>query len=378
MQVVVSLRQLSTYADRFHVFLELSNHVERLFLITEHVDEASRAFAQNFPRFEFVEIELKRYAKESTAWLVRHVVESATPTIVHSTFGPLVQFFEMYAPVPDRTFRLVHSQYTANHDWFSDVRLTDYPMSFNYLGQRVKSFWQDRRMAWNVDGLLVMCPGHRGPVAAAHGLPLSKVFEMSSEVNSDFYGAKDLVRTTSRRIVFAGACYKNKGLDLILDALPAVFKAFPDLEVDLYGNAVKRQTSWLMDALLKVSACGVVKMKGRVDKERLRAAFLEADLLVSASRFEGSPRAVREAMSTGCPVLLSEIPGHLGLDPDGKYIEFVSESTPEAWSAAMIRCLSRSDETWSVIANEGKAAMHERHRPAAVAREILGIYEQVL
>ena len=246
MRVVVSLRQLSTYADRFRVFLELSNRVEQLFLITDHVDQTSRALALDFPRFTFVEIGLQDYAKASTQWLVHNVVGSSKRTIVHSTFGHLVRFFEMYGGVSDRPFRLVHSQYTANHDWFSDVRFTDYPMSFNYLGQRIKSFWQDRRMAWNVDGLLVMCSGHRSRVATAHGLPLSKVFEMPSEVDADFYGAKPFERACNRRIVFVGACYKNKGVGLLLEALPAVFEAFPDLEVELYGNMVKRQCNWLM------------------------------------------------------------------------------------------------------------------------------------
>lgn len=377
MRVVVSLRQLSTYADRFRVFLELSNHVEQLFLITDHVDGASRAIAQAFPRFNFVEINLERYAKESTQWLMQHVVQSSKPTIVHSTFGHLVQFFEMYGPKSDRTFRLVHSQYTANHDWFSDVRLTDYPMSFNYLGQRIKSFWQDRRMAWNVDGLLVMCPEHRSRVATAHGVPLSKVFEMPSEVDADFYGAKPLQRTSRRRIVFVGACYKNKGLDLILEALPEVFKAFPDLEVELYGNTVKRQKSWLMESLLKVSGHGIVRMKGRVDKERLRDVFSRSDLFVSASKFEGSPRAVREALAAGCPALLSAIPGHLGLDPNGRYIEFVKDVDASSWSEAMIDCLNRTDETWSAAAIAGKAAMRERHHPAEVARSLSKIYTQL-
>jgi glycosyltransferase involved in cell wall biosynthesis len=375
LKVVVSLRQLSTYADRLRVFLELSQCVDRLFLLTDYVDDESRALAQDYTRVELVEIDAQRYAQESTAWLVEHVVHQAEPFVVHSTFGHLVQFFEMYGSVSNRAFRLVHSQYTANHDWFSHVRLQDYPMSFNYFGQRVKSYWRDRRMAWNIDGLLVMCEGHRPRVAEAHGLPLSKVFVMPSEVNVDFYGTHTPLRHKTPRIVFVGACYKNKGLDLILEALPAVFERFPTLEVELYGNAVKRQTAWLMEALREPDLCGRVIMKNRVKKPRLRQAFHDADLLVSASRFEGSPRAVREAIAAGCPALLSEIAGHVGLDPHQRFIKYVSTPSIDSWSAAMIQCLERTDEQWLRAAERGMEAMQMDHHPASVARSLITIYE---
>lgn len=377
MKVVVSLRQLSTYADRFRVFLELSQCVDRLFLLTDYVDDESRALAQAYTRVELVEIDAQRYAQESTAWLVEHVVHQAEPFVVHSTFGHLVQFFEMYGSVSNRAFRLVHSQYTANHDWFSHVRLQDYPMSFKYLGQRVQSFWRDRRMAWNVDGLLVMCSGHRPRVALAHGLPLSKVFVMPSEVNVDFYDTHTPLRHKTPRIVFVGACYKNKGLDLILEALPAVFERFPTLEVELYGNAVKRQTMWLMEALRNSAINGRVLMKNRVKKERLRQAFYDADLLVSASRFEGSPRAVREAIASGCPALLSDIPGHVGLDPERQFIQYTASSSVESWSAAMIQCLERTDAQWVSVANQGMNAMRTFHQPKSVAQSLIKIYKSL-
>jgi glycosyltransferase involved in cell wall biosynthesis len=38
--------------------------------------------------------------------------------------------------------------------------------------------------------------------------------------------------------------------------------------------------------------------------------LLEVDVLISASRFEGQPNAVLEAIAVGCPLLLSDIPEH--------------------------------------------------------------------
>jgi glycosyltransferase involved in cell wall biosynthesis len=54
-------------------------------------------------------------------------------------------------------------------------------------------------------------------------------------------------------------------------------------------------------------------------------AFLsEVDLLVSASRFEGQPNSLLEAIAVGCPVLISDIPEHretIGIFGEGVNIE---------------------------------------------------------
>ncbi|MGB0646325.1 MAG: glycosyltransferase family 4 protein [Bradymonadia bacterium] len=377
MKVVVSLRQLQTYADRFKVFLELSNHVDQLFLLTDVVDDWVREMMLNYPRAELVTLDVDRYSQEATAWIENQVVSATDEYIVHSTFGHLVPFFERYGVQRDRRFRLVHSQYTANHDWFDWVRHQDYPMSFKYLGQRVKSYWTDRRMAINTDGLLVMCPGHRERVSAAHGVPVQKIYALSSEVNSNFYGDTSPARVTPRRMIFVGACYKNKGLDIIFEALPRLFHLLPDLEVELYGNAVKRQKDWFINALERVRKYGRVTMFDRVGKDTLKDAFQAADLIVSASRFEGSPRAIREALAAGCPALLSEIPGHLGLDPNRRFISYVNTEDAMVWAEAMHDCLSRTDEEWMTAARGGMTRMSLRHSPDAVARELVGIYENL-
>ena len=75
----------------------------------------------------------------------------------------------------------------------------------------------------------------------------------------------------------------------------------PDLEVELYGNTVKRQKDWFINALERARQHGRITMFNRVGKQALRNAFKGADLIVSASRFGGRqepsekrlPQAVR-------------------------------------------------------------------------------------
>ncbi len=55
---------------------------------------------------------------------------------------------------------------------------------------------------------------------------------------------------------------------------------------------------------------GQVTFTGLLARERVFERMLAADLFISASRGEGLPVAVLEAMACGCPVLLSDIPGN--------------------------------------------------------------------
>jgi len=53
-----------------------------------------------------------------------------------------------------------------------------------------------------------------------------------------------------------------------------------------------------------------VKLAGLIPRDRVYECLHQADLFVSASKGEGLPVAVLEAMFCGCPVILSDIPPH--------------------------------------------------------------------
>ena len=375
MNVIVSLRNASVYEVRFQVFLELSAYVNQVTLLTDELDDSLRDRAHSFPKLRVVELGREAFGLHSERWLSEHVVHVTTPTIVHSTFGHLVRFFETYGNDSPRQFRLVHTQYTANHDWFRTTRFQDYPMSYRYLGQRVKSFWNDRRMADSADAVFVVCPAHKDGLIRAHGMDPDKIYPVPSEVDSDFYQNCRPVRQGTRKLLFVGACYKNKGLDVLFQALPAIFESEPMLEVELYGRTVQRQESWFMKKLAEVRTYGRVLMKGTVDRTRLRDAFFQADALISPSRFEGSPRAVREALAGGCPCILSDIPGHHGLDVKRNYVSFVNGFEPSLWSQAVIRHLAQDNQEWLRRAKAGVDAMVDSHAPQAVAQYLSKTYE---
>ena len=117
MKAVVALRNPAAYRVRLQVILALSARLEHLTLLTDNLEEVLRSEILDYPNLSIVELGSDDFALESEAWLSENVVDTDTPTVVHSTFGHLVRFFEMYGAQHNRRFKLVHTQYTANHDW---------------------------------------------------------------------------------------------------------------------------------------------------------------------------------------------------------------------------------------------------------------------
>jgi len=76
----------------------------------------------------------------------------------------------------------------------------------------------------------------------------------------------------------------------------------------------------------------------------------EADVLVHASRFEGMPNVVLEAMAAGLPCVLSNIPAHRQL-ADGAPM-FFDPDRPEALAARLHELATRHD-TWACMSRAG-------------------------
>jgi len=96
-----------------------------------------------------------------------------------------------------------------------------------------------------------------------------------------------------------------------------------------------------------------VELTGLIPRDEVFARCAEADLFVSPSRGEGLPVAVMEAMASGCPVVLSDIPPHreiaAGVDfiplvPVGDALSFAREidrfrsMAPKQRRAVGIKC----------------------------------------
>ncbi len=117
-------------------------------------------------------------------------------------------------------------------------------------------------------------------------------------------------------VVFVGRLARRKDVACLIDAASALcqgslFVARPrtQLAVVIVGDGPQRQ-AWQQRA--RDAGVGeIVQFTGALPEPL--GALHAADVLVNPSRREGLPNAVLEAMATGLPTVLSDVPGHTEL-----------------------------------------------------------------
>ena len=125
---------------------------------------------------------------------------------------------------------------------------------------------------------------------------------------------------------------RQKGLDVLVDALPRLSGAAAEWPVTLVGDGPERET--LQQQAQDLGVSGRLRCPGfRSDPERFLA---EAAVFVLPSRFEGMPNALLEAMAAGLAVIVTDAsPGPLEVVEAGVSGLVVPSGDPVALAAAM-------------------------------------------
>ena len=103
-----------------------------------------------------------------------------------------------------------------------------------------------------------------------------------------------------------------------------------------------------------------VELTGLIPRDQVFARCAQADLFVSASRGEGLPVAVIEAMAiSGCPVVLY-IPPHREVADGADYIPFVPLGDSRGFARELERFRTMSPEQRSEIGHKCRDLAHSR------------------
>ncbi|HAA05090.1 MAG TPA: hypothetical protein DCE18_17220 [Syntrophobacteraceae bacterium] len=113
--------------------------------------------------------------------------------------------------------------------------------------------------------------------------------------------------TSVRRLAWVGRLTKQKGLDVLLQALARAEVANREFHIEIIGTGPD------MDSLLKQCRQLYLENKvcftGALPKEMIRGKLAEMDAFLLPSRYEGMSNAALEAMEAGLPVLLTRCGG---------------------------------------------------------------------
>lgn len=100
----------------------------------------------------------------------------------------------------------------------------------------------------------------------------------------------------------------HKGVDLFLEALGLIKSELLNkkIKINIYGDGNNKNMKFFYNKIKELEIGDIINYNGRVENIKKEKAFLENDIFILTSRFEGFPIAILEALSYGIPCILTE------------------------------------------------------------------------
>jgi glycogen synthase len=222
----------------------------------------------------------------------------------------------------------------------------------------------ETRAIKQVDHVFTICEGLRTDILA-RGIPASKVtvipnavdinsFNLASPPDPDLQQKWGLTGKTV--IGFIGSFYAYEGLDLLLEALPAIIEQMPNIRVLLVGGGPQEKTLRLQAE--KSGLGGVVIFTGRVPHQDINRYYDLIDVLAyprHPMRLTElvTPLKPLEAMAQGQLFVASDVGGHKELVEHNKTGILFKAGDRQALAKAIVELLN-SHQRWPELKANGR------------------------
>jgi glycosyltransferase involved in cell wall biosynthesis len=176
-------------------------------------------------------------------------------------------------------------------------------------------------------------------------------------------------------LLYVGRLEPEKGLVVLLDALPEILAAFPRARLTLLGDG--SHTATLRHHAARLAPRSAVQFLSKLPREQVAAHYVSSTVCILPSVWtENSPLVAYECLATGLPMIGSRIGGIPELIEDGCGFTFVPRD-PQDLARTVVRFLQlpaaeRERMSRAAIAR-ARAFDRERH-----VRAIEGMYSEIL
>lgn len=166
-----------------------------------------------------------------------------------------------------------------------------------------------------------------------------------------------------------GRLSEEKGMDILIDAMPRILREFPSLTLVIAGDGPLKEALYRKTCNRGVDAR--VRFLGyRRDIERLLTGL---DLLVMPSWTEGFPLVLLEAMAAGVPVVATKVGGIPEIVTDGREGVLVPPGDSLRLADRVIT-LMRDSSLREKMAGEGRKRVLQRFSLGRMLQELNDIY----
>jgi glycosyltransferase involved in cell wall biosynthesis len=195
----------------------------------------------------------------------------------------------------------------------------------------------------------------------------------------DFRGRLDISKNAPVMLFF-GSIRANKGLDVLLHAMPMVIKEYPGARLLIagsmpFGESFEKYDRIIDDIKLRRNVICRVKW---IDGHEVGLYFRAADLVILPynKRFFSQSGVLLQAYKYGKPVVVTNV-GALGETVKEDSTGIVVEPGPRDLSGAIVK-LIKDKQRYSFYANNMLKAVNAKYSWDSVSRGTINVYKEVL
>jgi PEP-CTERM/exosortase A-associated glycosyltransferase len=235
--------------------------------------------------------------------------------------------------------------------------------------------------------VFTICDGLRNDIVA-RGIPDSKVTVIPNAVDIDSFGSgaqpnsallASLGLSDCSVIGFIGSFYAYEGLALLVDALPGILSALPNVRLLLVGGGP--QEAALLEKVRRQGLEDKVVFAGRVPHHDVRLYYDLIDVLVYprlSMRLTDlvTPLKPLEAMAQGRLLIASDVGGHRELIRHGETGLLFRAGSIESLKDTLIELFARR-ELWADLRDAGRRYVEKERNWASGVERYGPIYERL-
>ena len=178
----------------------------------------------------------------------------------------------------------------------------------------------------------------------------------------------------SNRVVGSlGRLEPRKGHQTLIEAMPSVLEALPDVRLVIAGHDPCGYGETLRSLVRKLGLDDRVTFVGF--QSDVASFLVSLDLFAFASVSEGFGQVLIEAMAAGRPVLATDVAPINEIVVDGES-GLLAEPSPESFARGMVTLL-QDPERLTAMGQTGKHAVRSRFSADRMAEETMAVYESV-
>lgn len=192
-------------------------------------------------------------------------------------------------------------------------------------------------------------------------------------VDVDFFSFNE--NRDDTKAVTVGRLVERKGFPDLFRAFVDVVEAFPETELHVIGDGPKRENYEAM--VRRLGIANAVTFHGNIDQEDVRQHLQTARLFVHPSHSESFSPIRLEAMSTGCPVVVTDVIGAGEMVRNGVDGFVVPKRSPDSLASAMLTLFS-DDAFTNKLGKSARRRAEQKYSWTRVGESYRDVYESYL